>query len=56
MPGLRPLLSGLTLDLFQFASKGHLFVELDAVVLAGGGRIVARIDHTAIYEPRQVRA
>jgi acyl dehydratase len=36
--------------------KGHLFVELDAVVLAGGGRIVARIDHTAIYEPRQVRA
>ena len=34
---------------------GHLFVELDAVVLAGGDRIVARIDHTAIYEPRQVR-
>lgn len=40
----------------NYERKGHLFVELDAVVLAGGGRMVARIDHTAIYEPRQVRA
>ena len=39
----------------NYERKGHLFVELDAVVLAGGSRIVARIDHTAIYEPRQVR-
>ena len=40
----------------NYERKGHLFVELDAVVLAGGDRIVARIDHTAIYEPRQVRS
>ena len=39
----------------NYERKGHLFVELDAVVLAGGNRVVARIDHTAIYEPRQVR-
>jgi hypothetical protein len=39
----------------NYERKGHLFLELDAVVLAGGNRVVARIDHTAIYEPRQVR-
>ncbi len=40
----------------NYDHKGHLFVELDALVLAGGKRVIARIDHTAIYEPRQVRA
>jgi len=40
----------------NYERKGHLFVQQDAVVLAGGKRVVARIDHTAIYEPRQVRA
>lgn len=34
--------------------KGHGFVELD-VGLFSDGRAVARISHTAIYEPRQVR-
>lgn len=34
--------------------KGHGFVELD-VALFSGDRAVARISHTAIYEPRQVR-
>jgi hypothetical protein len=33
--------------------KGHLFVDLDALVLADD-RPVARIAHTAIYRPRQV--
>lgn len=34
--------------------KGHGFVELD-VGLFSGSRAIARVDHTAIYEPRQVR-
>ena len=40
----------------NYELKGHLFVQMDVLVLAGGERVVARIDHTAIYEPRQVRA
>ena len=39
----------------NFERKGHLFVQLDAVVLAQGSRLLARIDHTAIYQPRQVQ-
>ncbi len=39
----------------NYERKGHLFVELDAVVLAGRKGVVARIDHTAIYQPRQVQ-
>jgi acyl dehydratase len=39
----------------NFERKGHLFVELDAVVLAQGSRLLARMDHTAIYQPRQVQ-
>ena len=34
--------------------KGHLFVELDALVLANGRMPVAQVNHTAIYRPRQV--
>ncbi len=37
----------------NYAHKGHLFVDLDALVL-GDGRPLARIGHTAIYRPRQV--
>ncbi len=37
----------------SYAKKGHLFVDLDLVVTAGDVP-VARIDHTAIYRPRQV--
>ncbi|MDP7546311.1 MAG: hypothetical protein QGF20_03380 [Alphaproteobacteria bacterium] len=40
----------------NFERKGHLFVELDALVLAQGSRLLARMDHTAIYQPRQVQA
>ena len=35
--------------------KGHGFVELD-VALFSGDRAIARIEHVAIYEPRQVRS
>ena len=40
----------------NYEHKGHRFVELDALVLAGRGTPVARIAHTAIYRPRQVAA
>ena len=36
--------------------KGHLMVELDVLVLIDGNTPAARITHTAIYLPRQVRA
>ncbi len=39
----------------NFERKGHLFVELDALVLAQGSRLLARMDHTAIYQPRMVQ-
>ena len=39
----------------NFERKGHLFVQLDALVLAQGSRLLARLDHTAIYQPRQVQ-
>ncbi len=39
----------------NFERKGHLFVELDALVLAQGSRLLARLKHTAIYQPRQVQ-
>jgi acyl dehydratase len=35
--------------------KGHGFVDLDVLVLGDADRPVARVAHTAIYEPRQVR-
>lgn len=37
----------------NYARKGHRFVDLDVLVLADG-RPVAQVDHTAIYQPRQV--
>jgi hypothetical protein len=40
----------------NYDHKGHLFVDLDALALAGGARPLARILHTAIYRPRQVAA
>jgi acyl dehydratase len=38
----------------EWAHKGHRFVRLDVVILTVDGRVVARVDHTAIYEPRPV--
>ena len=39
-----------------YERKGHGFVELDAVVVANGSRIVAHCHHTAIVLPRQLKA
>jgi hypothetical protein len=39
-----------------YEKKGHRFVELDVVVAAHGVGPLMRVAHTAIYEPRQVRA
>ena len=36
--------------------KGHKFVVLDAVVVANNRTVIARVEHTAIYLPRQVAA
>jgi hypothetical protein len=38
----------------NYERKGHLFVELDVLVLGGRARPVAAVRHTAIYRPRQV--
>jgi acyl dehydratase len=38
----------------EWEHKGHRFVTLDVVVIAGG-ELATRIAHTAIYAPRQVR-
>jgi len=40
----------------NYRHKGHLFVELDALVLANETTPVAHIGHTAIYRPRQLAA
>lgn len=39
----------------NYERKGHRFVELDAVVVAGGSRAVAHCHHVAIYQPRRER-
>jgi hypothetical protein len=39
----------------NYEKKGHRFVDLDVIVAADDVRAVARIAHTAIYEPRQSR-
>ena len=39
----------------NYERKGHLFVELDVLVLAGE-RPIAQVLHTAIYQPRQAAA
>jgi acyl dehydratase len=36
----------------EWERRGHRFVELDVGLSAGGDRLVAQIDHTAIYRPR----
>ena len=38
----------------NYERKGHLFVELDVLVLGQSARPVAQLMHTAIYRPRQV--
>jgi len=38
----------------NYERKGHLFVELDVLVLTEHTRPVARVKHTAIYRPKQL--
>jgi hypothetical protein len=45
-----------TCVLANYERKGHLFVELDVLVLGDGTRPVAEVRHTAIYRPRQMAA
>jgi hypothetical protein len=40
----------------NYEHKGHRFVELDALVLAGERTPIAHIAHIAIYRPRQLAA
>jgi acyl dehydratase len=40
----------------NYEHKGHRFVTVDALVIANEKMPVARIAHTAIYQPRQVAA
>ena len=35
-----------------FERKGHEFVVLDLVLIAGEARLVQQVRHTAIYRPR----
>jgi hypothetical protein len=50
-------LSGRARITANYEHKGHLFVDLDALVLAGEGstlRPIAHVAHISIYRPRQV--
>ncbi len=40
----------------NYEHKGHLFVDIDALVLANDATPVARVSHISIYRPRQVMA
>jgi acyl dehydratase len=40
----------------NYEHKGHRFVEIDALVIADESRPAARVEHVAIYRPRQVTA
>ena len=40
----------------NYEHKGHRFVAVDALVIAGRNTPVARVAHTAIYRPRQLAA
>ena len=40
----------------NYEHKGHLFVDIDALVLADDARPIARVQHVSIYRPRQLAA
>ncbi|HEY7084484.1 MAG TPA: hotdog fold domain-containing protein [Hyphomicrobiaceae bacterium] len=40
----------------NYPKKGHRLVDLDALVIANGGTVVARVLHTAVYQLRQLAA
>ena len=37
----------------RYERAGHRFVVLDVLIVADGHRPIARVEHTALYEPRQ---
>lgn len=40
----------------NYERKGHKFVELDGVIVAGGSKLIAHCQHVAIYQPRETMA
>ncbi|HVC52048.1 MAG TPA: MaoC family dehydratase [Stellaceae bacterium] len=40
----------------NYEHKGHLFVDLDALIVANNSTPIVRTDHLSIYRPRQVLA
>jgi len=40
----------------NYEKKGHRLVDLDALVIANGGTVLARVLHTAVYQLRQLAA
>jgi hypothetical protein len=38
----------------NYEKKGHRLVDLDALVIANGRTVVARVLHTAVYQLRQL--
>jgi acyl dehydratase len=40
----------------NYERKGHRMVDLDARIVADGRKLIARVEHTAIWRPRQVAA
>jgi acyl dehydratase len=40
----------------NYEKKGHRLVDLDALIIANAGTVVARVLHTAVYQLRQVAA
>lgn len=40
----------------NYEHRGHLFVDIDALVLADDARPIARVSHLSIYRPRQLAA
>jgi acyl dehydratase len=40
----------------NYEHKGHLFVDIDALIVADDQRVIARSGHLSIYRPRQLAA
>ncbi len=40
----------------NYERKGHKFVELDGMIVANGGKLIAHCQHIAIYQPRETIA
>lgn len=40
----------------NYERKGHKFVELDGIIVAGNSRPIAHCQHVAIYQPRETMA